>query len=740
MIRARLNPASNVEIQPKSVVGVLLPLPLAGAYDYKLPPGVDAPRGTLVAAPLGNREVLGAVWGACEGTVGDNRLKEAVPLDGAPRLPEKLCDFIDWVADYTLNPPGAILAMALRSRGAFEPETKRIAYVRGSVTPPRMSAARVRALEVAGDGLARSVTGLAEDANVSAAVVRGLVTAGALIPTELPEFAPFKQPEAAFAAPKLSEDQAAAATALRGAVTDAKFSAHLLDGVTGSGKTEVYFEAIAAALEGGKQVMILLPEIALTVQFLERFAARFGVRPAEWHSDLSQKERRRTYRAVMNGEARVIVGARSSLFLPFPELGLIIVDEEHEQAFKQQEGAIYHARDMAVVRARIENCPVVLASATPSLESFVNASQGRYSHLKLASRHGVAEMPRVELIDLRHARDAPDVEKKAQWLSPPLRAALENTLAAGEQAMLFLNRRGYAPLTLCEACGHKFTCPHCSAWLVEHKYKKRLACHQCGYQLPMPSSCPQCNETGTLIACGPGVERVAEEFALFFPDARFAIASSDILQGPAETQGAIRAMARREIDVLIGTQIVAKGHHFPQLTLVGVVDADLGGSDGDLRARERTFQLLHQVSGRAGRAEKPGLVLLQTRNPEDAVMQALARGDRDGFYEQERSSREAYAAPPYGRLAALVVSGYDGDAVREIARQLGKCAPSARDVKVWGPTPAFYALLRGQTRERLLVQAAKNVDVQAYLKSWLAGIKVPVSVRVTVDVDPVSFF
>jgi primosomal protein N' (replication factor Y) len=380
------------------------------------------------------------------------------------------------------------------------------------------------------------------------------------------------------------------------------------------------------------------------------------------------------------------------------------------------------------------------ASATPSLVSFVIAAQGRYSHLKLTSRHGVAEMPRVELIDLRHARDPVDAEKKAQWLSPPLRAALEKTLAAGEQAMLFLNRRGYAPLTLCEACGHKFTCPHCSAWLVEHKYKRRMACHQCGYELPMPSSCPQCNESGTLIACGPGVERVAEEFAAFFPQARFAIASSDILHGPAETQSAIRAMARREIDVLIGTQIVAKGHHFPQLTLVGVVDADLGGSDGDVRARERTFQLLHQVSGRAGRAEKPGLVLLQTRNPEDAVMQALARGDRDGFYEQERGYREAYAAPPYGRLAALVVSGYDGEAVREIARQLGKTAPNAIDVKVWGPTPAFYALLRGQTRERLLVQAAKSVDVQAYLKTWLAGIKVPAAVRVAVDVDPVSFF
>ena len=750
MIHARLNPASHAEIQPKKSVGVLLPRPLAGAYDYKLPPGADAPRGTLVTVPLRNREVLGAVWGMAEGTVGDNRLKTAEPLDGGPRLPEKLCDFIDWVADYTLNPPGAILAMALRSRGAFEPETKRIAYVRGSVTPPRLSAARLRALEVAGDGLARSVTGLAEDANVSAAVVRGLVSAGALIPTELPEFAPFKQPDPTFAGPKLGDDQAAAAGALRQAVTDSKFSAHLLDGVTGSGKTEVYFEAIAAALEGGKQVMILLPEIALTIQFLERFAARFGVRPAEWHSDLSQKERRRTYRAVMNGEARVIVGARSSLFLPFSELGLIIVDEEHEQAFKQQEGAIYHARDMAVVRARIENCPVVLASATPSLESFVNAAQGRYSHLKLTSRHGEAEMPRVELIDLRRSadkgshplagRDPVDAEKKAQWLSPPLRAALERTLAAGEQAMLFLNRRGYAPLTLCEACGHKFTCPHCSAWLVEHRYKKRLACHQCGYELPMPSGCPQCHESGTLIACGPGVERVAEEFAAFFPDARFAIASSDILHGPAETQAAIRAMAKREIDVLIGTQIVAKGHHFPQLTLVGVVDADLGGSDGDLRARERTFQLLHQVSGRAGRAEKPGLVLLQTRNPEDAVMQALMRGDRDGFYEQERSVREAYAAPPFGRLAALVVSGHDGDAVREIARQLGKTAPNAINVKVWGPTPAFYALLRGQTRERLLVQTAKSVDIQAYLKVWLAGIKVPAAVRVAVDVDPVSFF
>ena len=732
-------PASpEIALPAKPRAGVLLPRPLAGAYDYKLETAL--PRGTLVVAPLGSAEMLGVVWGAAEGAVGDNRLKVAVGLEGGPALPAKLCDFIDWVADYTLSPPGAILAMALRSRDAFEPEARRTAYVKGETVPARLSEPRKRALEIAADGLARSVAGLAEDANVSAAVVRGLVAAGALVATTLPEFAPFAMPDPDCATVTLSGDQAGAAAALCEALTAQNFSAHLLDGVTGSGKTEVYFEAVAQALRQNRQALILLPEIALTAQFLERFTARFGVRPAEWHSDLSQKERRRVYRAVLNGEARVVVGARSALFLPFSELGLIVVDEEHEQAFKQQEGALYHARDMAVVRGRIEGAPVVLASATPSLESFVNATSGRYAHHILARRHGVAGLPSVKLVDLRQERDPVDAAVKAQWLSPPLRTAIAETLAAGEQAMLFLNRRGYAPLTLCEACGHKLTCPSCSTWLVEHRYRRRLACHQCGYEIAAPSECPACHESGALIACGPGVERVAEEFAAFFPNARYAIASSDTMATRGEIQGPLRAFASREIDVLIGTQIVAKGHHFPHLTLVGVIDADLGGADGDVRARERTFQLLHQVSGRAGRAEKPGLVLLQTRNPDDSVMQALASGDRDGFYEQERMFREAAAAPPFGRLAAIIVSGYDGDAVRDVARELAKTAPAARDVKVWGPTPAFYALLRGQTRERLLVQAARGVDVQAYMRAWLARVKVPGAVRVAVDVDPVSFF
>lgn len=712
---------------------VLLPLPLAGAFDYKL--AMPARRGLIVTAPIGPRESLGVVWGEAAGGLDEARLKQAVPLDGEPALPQGLCDFVDWVAQYTLTPPGMVLAMALRSRQAFEAETQRTAYIRGAGVPKKMTPPRQRVLEIADHGLARSVSQLAEEANVTPAVVRGLIDCGALQAVELPEFDPFALPDADFDRPVLNTEQDLAAHVLRGAVKADRFGVSLLDGITGSGKTETYFEAVAEALRQDRQSLILLPEIALTVQFLDRFAARFGVRPAEWHSDLSGRERRRAYRAVMSGEARVVVGARSALFLPFKHLGLVVVDEEHEQAYKQEDGAIYHARDMAVVRARIEGCAVVLASATPSLESYANAEAGRYAHLRLSRRHGAAVLPEVRLIDMREDRGDPGT-----FLSPTLRAALAITVGSGEQAMLFLNRRGYAPLTLCEACGHKLVCRQCSAWLVEHRYRKRLVCHHCGYETGLPTECPECHTQGSFAACGPGVERVMEEFKLSFPDARVAIASSDTMSGPADMQAAIRAMMKREIDVLIGTQIVAKGHHFPLLTLVGVVDADLGGSDGDLRARERTFQLLHQVSGRAGRAEKPGLVLVQTRNPKDAVMQALIHSDRDAFYAQETNYREASRAPPFGRLAAIILSGRDGDPVREAGRILAKTAPSARGVKVWGPTPAFYALLRGQTRERLLVQAEKSIDIQAYLRAWLAASTLPKNVRVVVDVDPVSFF
>ncbi|MBV8979205.1 MAG: primosomal protein N' [Alphaproteobacteria bacterium] len=730
---AALKPALALGPAPRA--GVLLPFPLPGPYDYKLPSGMEVSRGLLVTAPLGPRESLGVVWGEAEGAVGDNRLRLAVPLEGEPVLPADLCDFVDWVADYTLTPKGLVLAMALRSRQALMAESPRTAYALGPALPAKLTLPRRRIADLMKDGLVRSAASIAEEANVGAGVVRGLIAAGALVPVAMPEFAPVPRPDADFARAVLSLDQEAAARSLKAQIASRRFAVSLLDGVTGSGKTETYFEAVAEALRQNRQVLILLPEIALTVQFLDRFSERFGVRPAEWHSDLSQRERRRIWRAVLRGEARVVVGARSALFLPFAELGLVVVDEEHEQAYKQEEGPIYHARDMAVVRARLAKCPVVLASATPSLESYVNATGGRYAHLKLPRRHNNATMPEVRLVDLTRERGEPGT-----FLSPPLRDALARTLGAGEQAMLFLNRRGYAPLTLCEACGHKMTCPHCAAWLVEHRYRSRLICHHCGFDTAVPAHCPQCATPSSLIACGPGVERVAEEFALAFPTARVAIASSDTLQGPDETQAAIRAMNKRETDVLIGTQIVAKGHHFPQLTLVGVVDADLGGSDGDLRARERTFQLLHQVSGRAGRADKPGLVLIQTRNPKDAVMQALVMSDRDAFYAQERLMRERAQAPPFGRLAAIILSGVQGDAVREAGRLLARSAPAARGVKVWGPTPAFYALLRGQTRERLLVQAERSVDIQAYLRTWLGRVHLANAVRLSLDIDPVSFF
>jgi primosomal protein N' (replication factor Y) len=715
-------------------VGVLLPLPLQAPYDYLLPPGVAPRRGLLVRAPLGARELIGVVWGKAEGAVAADKLRTAEPVEDF-RLPAALCDFVDWVARYTLSAPGAVLAQALRVRGVIEPEMARRALVISGVAPSRMTPARALVLERMADGLARMPAEIAELAGVSPGVVKSLADAGALKWVALPEFEPCPAPDHEFDAVKLSPDQLRAAEHLRDAVKKREFSVTLLDGVTGSGKTEAYFEAVAEALLGGRQALILLPEIALTVQFLDRFAARFGCQPMEWHSDLSKRERKRVYRAVMSGEARVIVGARSALFLPYPKLGLIVVDEEHEHAYKQEEGVIYHARDMAVVRARLENCPIVLASATPSIETYANAKNGRYEWLKLAHRHGAAEMPEVRLIDMRSEHGEP-----GQFLSPSLRAALDATLRAGEQALLFLNRRGYAPLTLCTHCGHKETCRNCSAWMVEHRYRKRLVCHHCAYETALPVRCPQCGAEESFIACGPGVERVEEEFRAAFPEARVAIASSDTFLGPAQTQAAIRAFARGEIDVMIGTQIVAKGHHFPQLTLAGIIDADLGGGAGDPRAAERSFQLLHQVAGRSGRGDRPGQVLIQTRNPDDPVMRALAETGRDAFLEEEIRVRERGRIPPFGRLASLILAGTDAIRVRETGRDLALTAPKAHGIAVWGPAPAFYQVLRGRTRERLLVQAEKGIDIQSYLRTWLASAKIPANVRLTIDVDPISFF
>lgn len=724
----------------RKAVRVLLPLPLAQAYDYAVPEGMEVAAGAFVDVPLGRRQVTGVVWeGAAEHP--PERLRPIEAVRAAPPLPEAVRRFVDWVAAYTLSPPGAVLRMAMSVPAALDPpaapsgwalsEVGRLALagVGARLTPPR---ARLLAALAAGPVPG---TVLAERASVSPGVIRGAADAGLILPVTLPAASPFPAPDLAHASrPALSAEQAAASAALCAKVAARRFSATLLSGVTGSGKTEVYLDAVAECLRQGRQALVLLPEIALSTQWLERFRTRFGVPPALWHSDLGARLRRITWRAVAEGQAPVVVGARSALFLPYPDLGLIVVDEEHETAFKQEEGVTYHARDMAVVRARLSAAPCVLASATPSLETRFNVACGRYDEVHLPTRHGAAGLPQVSAVDLR--RDPPP---RGRFLSPVLVQAVADTLARGEQAMLFLNRRGYAPLTLCRACGHRLRCPNCTAWLVEHRAQKRLQCHHCGHAEPIPARCPQCGADDSLAPVGPGVERLQEEAAALFPAARSLIMASDTLPGPQAAEAAARAIAAREVDVIIGTQVVAKGWHFPHLTLVGVVDADLGLAGGDLRAAERTVQLLHQVAGRAGRADAPGRVLLQTFDPAHPVMRALVSGDLDSFMAAESEARRPGGWPPYGRLVAIVVSAEEEAAAERAARDLGRAAPQAEGVEVLGPAPAPLALLRGWHRRRLLVKARRGVPVQRLVREWLARVPLPRQVRVQVDVDPVGF-
>ena len=730
---------SATEAAARPRVAVLLPLPLEPAYDYAVPGDLAeaiAP-GCFVRVPLAGRERVGVVWGAGAGDVEAARLKPVTALLEAPPMTGPLRRLVDWAADYTLAKRGAVLRLGMSVPAALEPAPVRTAWRPGPAAALRMTEARARVLDLLRDGPPLSAAAIARAAGVGAGVVRGLAAQGAIEAVAVPEVAAFGRPDTARPGPTLSEAQGRAARGLRDAVAGAAFSVTVLDGVTGAGKTEVYFEAVAAAVRAGRQVLVMLPEIALGAQWLARFRARFGVDPALWHSELGARQRRETWRAVAEGRATVVVGARSALWLPFQALGLIVVDEEHDAAFKQEDGVVYHARDMAVVRARLEGCPAVLASATPSLETAVNVRSGRYGCERLPDRHGGALLPAVETVDLRETPP-----QRGAWLAPALRGALAETLAAGEQALLFLNRRGYAPLTLCRACGHRFHCPDCSAWLVEHRFAGTLDCHHCGRRRPLPRACPACEAEARFAACGPGVERLAEEVDGAFPGARWSVLTSDTVRGPSQMQVLVDAVAAREIDVLIGTQMVAKGHHFPQLTLVGVVDADLGLAGGDMRAAERTFQLLHQVGGRAGRGGRPGRVVLQTYAAEHPVIAALAAGDRDSFMAREAAAREAHGLPPFGRLAAAIASG-PGEAetlraAHALARRARADERRAR-IQVLGPAPAPLRLLRGRHRFRLLFKAPRGVLIQPHLRRWLADLDRRTRTRLQVDIDPHSF-
>ena len=721
----------------KRVVDVLVPVALDRAYSYRVPENLTLAPGDIVCVPLGAREATAVVWAdnAKPNPRLDNRLKDVEQKLDLPPLRPELRSFVDWVANYTVSSRGMVLRMCLRMGENLGAERERVGIRLAGPPPQRMTTARGRALALLADGMVRGKSDAAREAGVSVGVIDGLIDEGTLETVVLPPEPVAAKPDPDFVQTDFTSDQNAAAAQLKATVAADGYSVTLLDGVTGSGKTEVYFEAVADVIRRGRQSLILMPEIALTAQFLDRFAARFGTRPAEWHSELSPRKRARTWRAVADGEVSVVVGARSALFLPYADLGLVVVDEEHDQAYKQEDGVRYHARDMAVVRGHIARIPVVLSSATPSLESEVNARRGRYRRLALPQRFGGQLMPSVEAIDLRQERPPP-----GRFIAPTLAGAVATAIERGEQALFFLNRRGYAPLTLCRACGFRFSCPNCDAWLVDHRFRKQLVCHHCGFAMPHPAACPKCQAVNSFAAIGPGVERLEEEVRELFPRARILVLSSDLVATMERLRQELDDVAAGRFDIVIGTQLVAKGHHFPKLNLVGIVDADLGLSNGDPRAAERTFQLLHQVVGRAGRDAGIGRGYLQTHQPEHPVMRALIAQDRDAFYDAEIAMRESAHYPPFGRLASLVVSGLDRHDTQGYARALARAAPPLDEVRVLGPADAPLALVRGRHRLRLLVKAPRNFDLTAYLRDWLAEApKTKGSIKLDIDVDPQSF-
>ncbi len=735
----------------ESVADVLVPVAVDTSYSYRVKGGLVLEPGDFVTVPLGNREVTGVVWEVRRSASASN-LKVVVEKRDLPRLQPPLRKFIDWVAKWTLAPRGMVLRMGVRAPDHAGPEPVRMGVRLAGPPPERMTPARARLIAAAEGGFAFRKSELAQLASVSAGVIDALVDEGTFEVIALPRDPVALPPDSDFAQIPLEADQEAAATTLAEKTAKGEFSVTLLEGVTGSGKTEVYFEAVAAALKMGRQVLIMMPEIALTAQFLERFANRFGTRPAEWHSGVAARKRAQIWLGAASGDVRVVAGARSALFLPFRDLGLIVVDEEHEAAYKQEDGVCYHARDMAVVRGQMEKAAVVLASATPSIESRVNAQQGRYGRVLLAQRFGSRKLPDIKAIDLRK-----DAAPRGRWISPRLCEAVEQNIAAGEQSLLFLNRRGYAPLTLCNACGHRFQCPNCTAWLVEHRFRRALVCHHCGHVERRPDNCPECQSADSLAACGPGVERLAEEVATLWPDARALVLSSDFPGGTERLRRELEEIANGAFDIVIGTQLVAKGHNFPGLTLVGVVDGDVGLSSGDPRAAERTFQLLQQVTGRAGRGERPGRALVQTWQPDHPVMRAILSGDTESFYEAETEARERAGLPPFGRLAALIVSGNDRPSAEQHARALVRAGftlppsdrwrltpagqlPSNEEISLLGPAEAPIAVVRARHRFRILVRAPRSADLQGFLRALIAaGPPERGGVRVQVDVDPQSF-
>ncbi|MBO9406507.1 primosomal protein N' [Shimia sp. R9_1] len=730
---------SDAEFYPEgALIAVLTTQPLDRVLDYKAPEG-GVFAGSFVEVPLGPRKVLGVVWGAGKGDYDISKIRAAnKALDVAPMRAD-MRNFLQRAADYTLTPLHAMLRLATRAPGLSDPPSMRKVYRRGAGEPDRQTDARRRVLATLEDygGLAFTLGELGEMAGVTNSVIKGLVKQGVVLEEAAPRDTPYLRLDPDYGGKELTADQEAGAAELRAGIQSGVYGTTLLRGVTGSGKTEVYLEAVAECLRKGRQALVLLPEIALTAEFLTRVEARFGARPAEWHSGVTMTERRRAWKMVGEGGAQLVVGARSALFLPYRDLGLIIVDEEHDTSYKQEDGVLYNARDMAVLRAAMCDAQVVLASATPSLETWANAEAGKYKRLELTSRYGASVLPEMRAIDMR-TQELP----ASRWISPALKQAVDARIAKGEQALLFINRRGYAPVTICRACGHQIGCDHCDARMVEHRFLKRLLCHQCGETKPMPEACPSCEVEGKLAPVGPGVERLAEEAQALWPEARQAVLSSDLFGSARALKESIETIANGGADIIIGTQLVAKGHNFPLLTLVGVIDADLGLQGSDLRAAERTFQLMRQVAGRAGRSERAGLALLQTFQPEHPVIRAILTGDENGFWRAEADERRHAVVPPFGRMAGIILSGSDVGQVFDLGNALARNSEALRAIgaEVYGPAPAPIARVRGRHRVRLLVKADKSAPLQVALARWVGQFRLKGDLRLAVDIDPQSFY
>ena len=786
----------NKPINQARIVQILPCTAVDSVFDYAVPEGMPTDLGHVVEIPFGGRALLGVIWSQNPSSAPLTKIKTVSNVFDV-KLTEAHRQFIEKMAYYNYADRGAVLKLGLsviinadefqnfyvpHSPHLYPPPSKRGEDGRGvaniaktlrkNMTKPewklwyflnkKQMGVKFRRQHPIGsfvtdfacldpkliielDGSQHADTIEKDQVRSNKLIEHGfkilrfwnneiLENLESVLETIYSEIQKLSAPNPDFLKRSLTDEQFTAAKLLSLNVQQSGFKPFLLDGVTGSGKTEVYFEAIAANLRLGKQSLILLPEIALSNAFMHRFQERFGVKPALWHSSITKAQRKKLWLNIAQNKEKIIIGARSSLFLPFQSLGLIVVDEEHDGSYKQEEGVIYHARDMAVLRAHAEQIPIILASATPSLETMHNVWQKKYQSIVLPSRYHDVTLPSIEIIDLKQHKP-----EKQKFLSPKVIETLRIGLAKGEQSLLFLNRRGYAPLTICRSCGHRVECPRCTAWLVEHRLQKKLSCHHCGYESKLPNTCPSCGAVDSLTACGPGVERIEEEVREALPEARTIVLASDITDTPKKIEEALSTVQQHKVDIIIGTQIVAKGHHMPQLTHVTVVDGDLGLGGEDLRSSEKAFGLLHQVSGRAGREAIKGHVMIQTFNPDHPVMKLLANNDRNGFLEREKENRMRSKMPPYARLTAIIISGMKEAFVKDTAQRMVKQIPNVSGVRVLGPAPAPMYKIRGKYRYRILIQSDKKLDMTAYLNEWLNPMKIPSSIKVTIDIDPQSF-